>query len=614
MCAIAGSFNVSREWVDAALQNMRHRGPDYSDAVILEKFVFGHNLLALRDDVKVSRQPVYSNSGRWIITMNGELFDLRSIQARLRAEVQVSGDWDGRYLAEALDVLGPEILCELTGSFALAAYNTETKILYLYRDASGQRPLFYSAHSAGLLWASELSPFITGANGSNTDSVLDTEHLRTASAVGFSFGSDTIIKTVKRVRPGELLIFNSRSGVIESEVQKRHIPQVMPGSYSRDIRAEIIRESVIKTVMDYSETNQDTCLNLSGGMDSGIVLHALAEAGKKPVCFTMRYLECDEKYNRDALLASKIARFYGVELRVIDFGPMDYLQEMENACAALGSPTFNASIPAYYWMAAAQSTSPEGFKVVFTGDGGDEVFGGYSVYEENARKFRIATRLPSPLRGLYLRFAQAKTCGELHNDLQSWWLNYRRLDTPVYLKSARDFEKVKDAVREYASDLGLVDPSEDTSKFAIQNLMKVDRASWLAEESFYRADKFYMARSIETRSPLADPRLAEYMDHLQLEADYFSDGKNKSLYRDAFAPVLCSDITENKVKSGWGAPIKSDWFCGDIVVAWTKSIEKMSLAFESEFAKHNFSDFSKFDKSLFFLYSLSVIAGRHGGN
>ncbi|MEK7530604.1 MAG: asparagine synthetase B [Patescibacteria group bacterium] len=507
---------------------LAHRGPDGENETAVSGATLGHRLLSIRDTPQVSGQPVTRAGSPWMLSFNGQLYNTATLALH---ESIPYADLDTTMLFELIIRRGWEFVSHIEGMFAIALYNTESHELRLYRDASGQKPLYYMRVDGTVRFASEIKALIDAS-----DKRVDTLGLAVAETIGFIPGGRTLISGIMKVPPGACVHITQNEMHTESFAAGETEYEGEP----REVMRTCIREHLLG--------REQVVINLSGGMDSSLLAYEMKELGFKVITYTTRFDIDSPRFNDDADLAQKLARDLGTDHREILITKREYMNRLECSLAAVEEPNYNVSIPTYLALAEREGANGDGWRVVLSGDGGDEIFGGYDQYKSHQRHAEKAQRF-----GFLYNAALALRSGRYtdFSDPAARWLYHKRFrgtppDTRVlpYLRAERERWAAKNA-----------SPRTD----AVYQGMVSDRALWLAGENFIRSDKIFMTQSVELRSPLAYPPLRRYFDARLSATDYFKGSFNKVALRALYRGALPSYITDREAKTGWRSPV-SLWY------------------------------------------------------
>jgi asparagine synthase (glutamine-hydrolysing) len=534
MCAIAGLMGMEPD-ADALarLQEMlrvqRHRGPDGSGVLADGATAIGHRRLSILGLGNAGRQPMTSRDGRWSLVFNGEIFNYRELLAELRGKFPSGTDTE--VLLEGIAAWGVEETLGLAaGMFALAVWDRRERELTLARDRLGEKPLVYFLDGRTLAFASEMKA-LRGFHGGLLDPLAVDAYL----ALGYVPAPLAIFRGCRKLGPGEVLRVKQggqprvsrwwRAAPAEDRLET-------PAETAFDRRASL-RRQMAAAVRQRLRADVPVALSLSGGVDSSAIAAESVRQGASPEAFTLRF----ESDPGEVDAARAVARHLGLRHRVLEVSGA--WRGIERMAWHYDEPFADSSaIPS---LALARALAGR-YKVVLTGDGGDEVFGGYRHYQHIQIKQTLK--------------AAAAAVG--------WCDGGRSGRAGVYVQSKTTFRArerglfLQDHGRGNSLDgLALSAPPGK----ALAEGMWIDRHLALANGLNYKTDIAYGAFGIEGRAPFLDHRLGEWAGRLRPQ-ELVRGREKKIALRAAYAGDLPAAVL-NRPKRGFGAPIGS-WLRGPL--------------------------------------------------
>lgn len=544
---IADARGVRTEAAEAALDGMALRGPDDRGSLHLPlpaggSLFLGHRRLSILGLGEAGHQPY--RRGRVLLVFNGEIYNYLELREELRAEgVEFSGaNSDTEVLAAGLERHGRSFLERLNGMFAGVALFEETGELLLFRDPAGQKPL-YLHRSEGLLIAS------SEPRGILSYKPLELDRRRTLR--GFLLGyhaEGTTHAGLECLPPGHSALFPSPLSPFAPEpyaaepYTTRQEPETATLSHDEEGLSELLQQSVER----HLRSDVPVGLYLSGGIDSTLVLHALAARGVTPTCFTIGFRDATAD---ETPWARRAAEHYGAPLRVrtVDvpdlettLGILDYFDE----------PFYDSSaIP----TAILNGMASEEVKVVLGGDGGDELFCGYRRYVHTLRLQDTRSR---PLEQGLLQLA--RSCGPRRLRTNKFLANASYPPVEALFRNSHDLSLLRfledpagvylDALASYASAF------PTGGKLTATDLYRGDVHSYLSGDILTKADRCSMMSSIEQRAPLLDAQLVRFSEALPHRAKV-RRGEGKALLKQIIARELGSDFAYRR-KQGFVFPLR----------------------------------------------------------
>lgn len=563
MCGIAGIVDFRQEAsVDrSALETMRdalaHRGPD--DAGLWSEGGVGlaHRRLSVIDPTPGGHQPMLSGSGNLALTYNGELYNYREVRRDLEAKgVTFRTACDTEVVAEALGFWGEDALERFNGIFALAAYFRKERRLLLARDRLGVKPLFYTCRRGVLAFASELNALSKAgfADGGMNFGALD---------AFFTYlyipGPDTIYAGVQKLAPGEL--------VLAGEGEMRHDRywdlQFKPDlSWNLNSAAEHFEELLEDAVRLQEASDVPLGAFLSGGMDSSMVVSVLSKLRHRNVkTFSIGF---DEQEANELGYARALAEHCGTE-HVEETVRPDVVGLLPKMVQHFGEPFADSSaLP--MWIVSRLAR--ESVTVALSGDGGDELFAGYTWTHRNLQVGFYRKAPP------WLRTGAGMALGAL--PARSWVDRLRAFHADSFLPPLESFRRrlttlgggdrrglytpetqacvVRDAVDRYgahAAAASSLDPGNA--------MLSLDTAMYLPGDILTKVDRMSMAHGLEARVPLLDHRIVEFAATLPFSLKY-RWGISKRVAKHAFRASLPPEIMRQR-KRGFAVPLQR-WFRG----------------------------------------------------
>jgi asparagine synthase (glutamine-hydrolysing) len=534
MCAIAGWMGTDqhpggRARVEEMLRVQKHRGPDGSGVLRDGATAIGHRRLAILGLGDAGRQPMTSHDGRWSMVFNGEIFNYRELRAELPGEFHSGTDTE--VLLEGIAAWGvAEALSLAAGMFALAIWDHRERELTLARDRLGEKPLVYYHAGRTLAFASEMKA-LRGFHGGILDPLAVDAYL----ALGYVPAPLAIFRGCRKLGPGHMLRMRQGGEPRVSRwwcTARAAVRAKLPAEGEFDRRVSL-REQMAGAVRQRLRADVPIALSLSGGVDSSAIAAECVRQGAAPEAFTLRF----EGEPGDVGAARAVARHLGLRHQVVE--ESGAWRGMEDIVRHYDEPFADSSaIPS---LALARALAGR-YKVVLTGDGGDEVFGGYRHYQY--------------IRGKQALKAAAAALG--------WCDGGQSGPAGLYVQSkaifrARERNRLLNGhgLGNSLDGLTLSAPPERT----LAGAMWVDRHLALANGLNYKTDIAYGAYGIEGRAPFLDHRVGEWAERLGPQ-EMVRGREKKIVLRAAYAGDLPAAVL-NRPKQGFGAPI-GEWLRGPL--------------------------------------------------
>lgn len=526
MCGIAGYIGDDPNRISEMTDMLAHRGPDHGAYIAFPPFYLGHRLLAIRGVPARSIQPVTRDNSPWVLVFNGQIYNTDELHRQYGIE---KNELDTTMLFDLIERTGWEFIKAIQGMFSIALFNTREQEMRLYRDETGQKPLYYRKGVSDFSFASELK-----ALTKPTDTA-DGVGLTLAAALGYIPGTHTLSAQIRKVAPGTYI-----------RVTKRGTLSIHPFVSNTVVTFDSTRDAITKTIRAHVQSKAQVALNLSGGLDSSILLHEMCSAGVTPRTYSTFFEDAGESFNDDAILARRLALEYGTLHTEITVTKTAYLHNLIRSYEILEEPNYNISLPAYLLTAEQEGIHGDKNRVVFSGNGGDEVFGGYPYYAQSLRYTMLMRRIPPFAFNWYKRMRTGMYWNYV--DPAERWLSFKWF---AFSALPVNQNVVRGEFKTILENLAFSDP--------VRDMMQIDRRVWLPAENFLQTDKLYMSQSLEMRAPFSYIPLRRYFDeHLSTE-DYISGSGNKRLLRNLYRGVLPDYITMRQKKTGWRAPVRP-WY------------------------------------------------------
>ncbi len=532
MCGLAGLMlkagRADAETLQAMAARLRHRGPDGSGLWHEGGVGLAHNRLAIID-LAGGSQPLFSEDHNLVLVANGEIYNF----VELRRELEDLGHRfathsDSETILHAYEVWGDACVEHLEGMFAFALYDRTRQRLLLARDRLGIKPLFYAQRPDGTYFASELKGLLPLLSSRE----IEAEALAQFLQNNFSSGRNTLLKGVQRLLPGECAVIDATGNM----TRKLYWSPFDVTPVAIDLETALIEfDSLIEHVMRiHMRTDVPFGLFLSGGVDSSVLLALLARASAQPIrTFSVGFSATAVRNELDAAAATA-ARFGAVHT-ALELDASTLLARLPHCVWAADELMGDyANLP----LAALAERASGELKVVFSGEGGDEVFAGYGRYRPHPLKKWLATVRAPATHGFRSKGQFSGLPGSLFNpELRSAMQHWHEPFEAAWKRSPADF-----------SDL--------------QRMQATDITTWLADDLLVKADRILMAWGMEGRVPLLDHRIVEF--GLSLPDTLKIDSKNGKRFLKIWAERCLPKERLWSRKSGFTVPVR-EWLSGGLL-------------------------------------------------
>ena len=592
MCGLSGAWHFDSPPGGYALADigrkmgraLKHRGPDEDGLYVNESvgIVLAHTRLSIIDLTKEGRQPMHSSCGRFVLVYNGELYDAGALRDELRqCGRKFRGHSDTEVLVEGCAEFGIEnFVRRLNGIFAFVAFDLSTQRLHLVRDRLGVKPLYYGHVGGALIFGSELKALRSHPSWSG-----DLCHRSVMSFLQYSCvpGADSIFSGIKKVKPGSIITVSADQSVGCSQFWS--LDELLPNTTGyqnyEDAKKELtnaLRQGVRRQMV----SDVPIAGLLSGGYDSSLVVSLMQESSGSNSIKTFA-LGFEEKSFDEAPYARAVATHLQTDHHELYVSSQDALGVIPQLADIFDEPFADSSqIPTLLLSRFVG----QNVKVALSGDGGDELFGGYSRYRAASLVKRLIDQIPRSVQKKIAGWAMTNTWShlvtligrmpgirgsigveqrilemtrELKNvdpDVYRFVLGHWPRPSAITLLNSEPFElRFPDHLAEI--DLDLLDRWRylDTNFYLPDDILtKVDRAS--------------MANSLEVRVPLLDPEVMKLAWSLPKEA--FGYGKNKKRIVGDILEEFIPRRLFDRPKMGFGIPI-DEWLRGPLS-SWVEDL------------------------------------------
>ncbi len=563
MCGICGIVSLAGETTDPAVvaamnETLVHRGPDSAGS-----FAEGPAALAARRlsiiDLEGGDQPIGNEDGRIQVIQNGEIYNHAELRERLeRAGHTFRTRCDTEVLVHLYEERGPAFVDELRGMFAIALWDRLERRLLLARDRFGIKPLYYRVEGGEISFASELKALLRQPGFSHD---VDADALEAFLAFNSIPAPLTIFREARKLPAGHLLIAEGGAVSLRRYARPRPVDAGSLRGESEEELAEELRERLRDSVRAHLVSDVPVGVLLSGGIDSS-ALAALA-AHESPYRISTFSIGFEERSFNELEQARLVAERYSTDHHELVVRP-DAAELLPKLAEAFDEPFADSSALPTYLVSQLAS---EHVKVALSGEGADELFGGYYTYVADTLAPRlgwlaaaarpVVERLPSSSGKVSFdykakRFARAARLPPLER--HHAWKEIFSADARGALLAGRrgDLDPV---------DLYRARYAETEGAEALARLQDVDTGIYLVDDLLVKTDRASMAHSLEARVPFCDPAVAELALALPRRLRVRGLAK-KRLLRKAVAPLVPPEIARGR-KQGFSIPAAA-WLLGDL--------------------------------------------------
>ena len=569
MCGICGKLNINNdnkvepELLEAMLDTIRHRGPDGNGIYASQQVGLGHTRLAIIDLV-TGKQPIANEDETVQIVFNGEIYNYKELRDNLKNRGHIfKTKSDTEVILHLYEEYGEACVEKLRGMFAFAIWDDRNKILFLARDRVGIKPLYYWLTDRSLVFASEIKAILV-------DPEVETEILPSMIDRFLTYyyvpGNQTLFRNIRKLAPGSYMIVKNGQVSIREYWDLHFVPSNLSLRGAEEQLMELLEESVRLHMI----SDVPVGFLLSGGVDSTAMLGLALGISDHPLSsYTLGFSApgiCDERP-----YAKIAAERYGSMHHEMTISSKDFVEFLPQYVWHMEEPVCEPPAIALYFVSKLAKNH---VKVLISGEGGDEAFGGYPNYR-NLLWFERIKKAMSPFRPLLS--SGISVLGKMLRSKRV--LKYLPLvDFPLesyyYSRTSGPFKFFNNHYKElYTEDfLQKIDKNESCriSKNCFENgpkndrvnqMLYVDTKTWLVDDLLIKADKMTMANSVELRVPMLDHKFLEFSASLpgNYKVRHFT---TKYIAKKTLRSRVPQEILDRK-KTGFPVPYES-WLRTDL--------------------------------------------------
>jgi len=599
MCAIFGilgeyNSNIAR----TALATLSHRGKDHCGIVEKSNLFFAHHRLSVQDLSSTAHQPLIHND--ILLSFNGEIYNHKELRHLLQNSFNFKTSSDSEVLIAAYEKWGVDFVHHLRGMFAIALFDTDT--LYLFRDRLGKKPLFFMNDSS-FRFASEIKgllPFLQKKR-MNDDALM--------SYLSFLAPTPphTFFQGIQKLAAGEYLIFKNKKVLVKKYFDLLdNTPNIIT---SRDEAVHKLGVLLEESISMRLNSDVPMATLLSGGIDSATINAYALKAGKKLQSYTLGYDIYNKYDERDN--ARETAQFLGIENKEIIISQNDFLNASEKVLDIMDEPLNDpAAVPLYILF---ENIAKDGYKVVLSGEGSDELFLGYKQYFEyldieNAKGLKHKNWLKNYFKSNYSPNREWEHYKRIFNNtllFRTSGENFTDLQKNILMKrNVKDNQSLK-YINDYRQRFELSAHSDESIWYSY-----IDLNIYQAENFLTKLDRMSMAHTIESRTPFLDHKLTSLVFSIRPELRY-KDQIVKSLLKSVIKPHLDENILKRK-KKGFSNPYIEYLINSDRLKLIEKVNNETNMFKKNELKKYlSTSNNVKFKHHIWGLYILSFWINKH---
>ena len=567
MCGIVGFVNDKnnkREIIEEMANRMVHRGPDDKGFYIDENIALGHRRLAIID-IKSGKQPMKSIDNHCVIVFNGEIYNYEELKEELiheRYNFQTNSDTE--VLLVGYQHWGYDVIKKLRGMFAFAIWDNEKKILFCGRDHFGIKPFYFYKNNDVFMFASEIKCFLEHPQFKKS---LNRELLGPYLSFSFTPTEQTFFKDVYCLQPGTYLIYQDQKIDIEPYYQIE-FSQTKQNLHSQVNKIAAIMKNSIKY---HLISDQEVGAFLSSGIDSSY----LVSLAKTKRTYTVGY---NQKQYSEIDYAQDLAEKLNISNCSKIITKDEFMQAISKVLYHLDEPLADPSVISLYFLAKLAS---QNVKVVISGEGADEFFGGYNYYK-SINELTFYQKIPFAIRhtiACFIKlFPEFKGRNFLIRNGTKIEENYIGVNQIFSEKERKKLLHFADNIKNKDITKEVFQQYENEDK--LTKMQAIDIHFWLLKDILLKCDKMTMAHSVEARTPFVDKCVFQIAASLNSEYKVTSK-QTKIALREAAKKVI-PNASYKKKKLGFPVPLR-EWLKDDDVY------NEISRTFQQDFIKEFFN-------------------------
>ena len=569
MCGIVGFIDKSKnkkKIIKDMADLIKHRGPDSDGYYVNDDVALGFRRLSIID-LEGGDQPIYNEDKTKLVFMNGEIYNYKELKEELiNKGHKFSTNADTEVLLHGYEEYRESLLDKLRGMFAFVIYDIEKKELFGARDFYGIKPLYYYVTDDEFMYSSEIKSFLAHPNFKKE---LNRDMLEDYLTFQYSVGEESFFKDVYKLRPGHY--FKYKEGKLTIN-QYYSINFEQDNSKTEEEWKEEIKKLLEDTIKAHKVSDVEVGSFLSSGVDSSFV----ATASKVDKTFTVGW---DNKNYSEIDYAKELSEMINVKNISKKISKKEYFDNFNNIQYLMDEPLADPSAIALYFVANIASNN---VKVALSGEGADEIFGGYNIYHEPysvSWYYKIPYKLRRLLGIMVYPFRHHKGFNFIYrrsHNLEDRYVGNAFMFEPEETNKILNYKTkgttYKDLTKKYYKKARNYD---DVTK-----MQYIDFNFWLIGDILLKADKMSMANSLEVRVPFLDRVLIDTARKIPTKYK-IKDGKTKYLFREVAHDIL-PEKWSNKKKLGFPVPIR-EWLKEED----TYNLVKETFSKSEEFFKPN---------------------------
>ncbi|CAN2045901.1 asparagine synthase (glutamine-hydrolysing) [Candidatus Magnetomoraceae bacterium gMMP-13] len=555
MCGIAGIYRfisekrVSSQEVEKMCQTIIYRGPDDHGEYCEGPIGFAHRRLSIIDISSRSRQPMWNYDGDAVIIFNGEIYNFIELKKELEKDGYVfKTSSDTEVIIQMYRKYGEKCLKFMNGMFAFALWDKNKKKLFMARDRLGIKPFYYTINHDGIIFASEIKAVLSVIDKKST---VNLDMLDAYMSLGYTPTDKTMFKDIYKLQPGHFMVV--QKGKITThqywDFKIERSPDLGEKYYIQKTRA-LLDDAVNLRL----RSDVPLGVFLSGGVDSSAVVALMHRMGIEQIKTFSVAWDYGNSFN-ETDYARKVAKLFNTEHHEYFISPKDFMDFIPSYIWHMDEPVTEAASISLYYIA---KLAKEHVTVILSGEGSDEVFGGYPIYKY-MQLLEYYRMLPTNLRRSLINPLLNSIAPKFnkYTKLSNLPLEKRYQGVSFYdmkLKNTLYTEEIKTRIAGHSISHVLKEYYEKTKNLDVQAKMQyLDIKTWLVDDLLIKADRMSMAPSLELRVPFLDYRILEFA--AKIPAKYrLKRGITKYIIKKSMEGYLPKDIIYRK-KMGFPTPL-----------------------------------------------------------
>jgi len=532
------------KFMHQSVEKLAHRGPDEQRIFYNDHLVLGFNRLSIRD-IEKGGQPFRSQDGTYHLLFNGEIYNYDQLRRQLeKLGFYFETNCEAEVILALYKLIGLEFMSQLRGMFSLVLYDHALQKLIAVRDRFGIKPLYYFTQDNILLLTSELKIF---KSQSYKADYINEEALQHYFTFQYIPEPNTPLKEIQVIEPGTYLTYNQSEGV---QIKRYATVELIPTHEHSNVLKGQLQKAIMESVKEQLVSDVEVGCFLSGGLDSTIITTCARAFNPNLKAFTVDFEEPGYTEIEHAL---KTADILGINLIARQIKPEEFMRVTREVVHTLDTPVADPSCVAIYLIA---HEAREHVKVILSGEGADELFGGYRIYRE-VNALRLFRHLPLKMKQFML-FLNKKVpegikgknfvergCTPLQDRYIGNAFVFNEAEKEKLLKfydQQHPFTEITAPIYKHASHL---DP--------LSQMQNIDIQTWLKGDILTKSDRLTMAHGLELRVPFLDEKVLEIAKELT-QKEKIAGRQTKVLLREAFKDYLPLHVYEGH-KKGYPVPL-----------------------------------------------------------